>query len=101
MKAGCLRFATRSVRSGRYEAIPVDMGDDIAVAALGERLVDQGTVLDGVVMMPPQMPPTNDRLPPNDTWRTLFQRSFIGPFGASEGGAPAMQPTRRRASASR
>jgi 3-oxoacyl-[acyl-carrier protein] reductase len=82
----------RSVRPGRYEAIPVDMGDDVSVAAFGERLVDQGTVLDGVVMMPPQMPPTNDCLPPNDTWRTLFQRSFIGPLGLLKAVIPAMRP---------
>ena len=82
----------RSIRPGRYEAIPVDMGDDAAVAAFGERLVDQGTVLDGVVMMPPQMPPTNDCMPPNDTWRTLFQRSFIGPLGLLKAAIPAMQP---------
>ena len=82
----------RSVHTGRYEAIPVEMGDDVAVAAFGERLVDQGIVLDGVVLMPPQMTPTNDCLPPNDTWRTLFQRSFIGPLGLLKAVIPAMQP---------
>lgn len=68
------------------------MGDDVAVAAFGARLVEQGTLLDGVVMMPPQMPPTNDCLPSNDTWRTLFQRSFIGPLGLLKAVIPAMQP---------
>jgi len=82
----------RSLRPGRYEAMPVDMGDDDAVAVFGERLAQQGTVLDGVVMMPPQIPPTNDCLPPADTWRTLFQRSFIGPLGLLKGVIPAMQP---------
>jgi 3-oxoacyl-[acyl-carrier protein] reductase len=82
----------RSVRPGRYEAIPVEMGDDVAVAAFGERLVAQGIVLDGVVLMPPQMLPTNDCLPPNDTWRTLFQRSFIGPLGLLKAVIPAMKP---------
>ena len=72
---------TPSIRPGRCEAIPVNMCDDAAVAAFGEQFVAQGIVLNGVVMMPPQMPPTNDCLPPNDTWRTLFQRSFIGPLG--------------------
>jgi 3-oxoacyl-[acyl-carrier protein] reductase len=82
----------RSLRPGRYEAIPVEMGDDVAVAAFGERLVAQGIVLDGVVLMPPQMLPTNDCLPPNDTWRTLFQRSFIGPLGLLKAVIPAMRP---------
>ena len=45
----------RLIRSGRYEAIPVDMGDDAGVATFGERLADRGIVLGGVVMMPPQM----------------------------------------------
>jgi 3-oxoacyl-[acyl-carrier protein] reductase len=82
----------RSVRPGRYEAIPVEMGDDVAVAAFGERLVAQGIVLGGLVLMPPQMLPTNDCLPPNDTWRTLFQRSFIGPLGLLKAVIPAMKP---------
>lgn len=82
----------QSVRPGRYEAIPVDMGDDDAVAVFGERLIAKGTVLDGVVLMPPQMPPTNDCLPPNDTWRTLFQRGFIGPLALLKAVIPAMQP---------
>ena len=30
---------------------PLDIGDDIAVAGFGERLVERGIVLDGVVMM--------------------------------------------------
>jgi NAD(P)-dependent dehydrogenase (short-subunit alcohol dehydrogenase family) len=43
-------------------------------------------------MMPPQMSPANDGLPPSDTWRTLFQRSFIGPLGLLKAVIPAMQP---------
>lgn len=82
----------QSVRPGRYEAIPVDMGDDVAVSAFGARLAEQGIVLDGVVIMPPQMQPTNDCLPSNDTWRTLFQRSFIGPLGLLKAAIPAMKP---------
>jgi 3-oxoacyl-[acyl-carrier protein] reductase len=58
----------------------------------GERLADRGTVLDGVVMMPPQMALTNDCLPPNNIWRTLFQRSFIGPLGLLKAVNPSMQP---------
>ena len=81
----------RSIRPGRYEAIPVDMGDDASVAAFGERLADGSIVLDGVVLMPPQMFPTNDCLPPNDTWRTLFQGSFIGPLGLLKAAIAAMR----------
>ena len=36
------------------------------------------------------MPPTNECLPPNDTWRTLFQRSFIGPLGLLKAAIAAM-----------
>jgi 3-oxoacyl-[acyl-carrier protein] reductase len=80
----------RSIRPGRYEAIPVDMGDDAGVAAFGERLAEGSIALDGLVMMPPQMTPTNDCLPPNDTWRTLFQCSFIGPLGLLKAAIAAM-----------
>jgi len=91
-KLSALCDELQSVHPGHYEAIPVDMGDDAAVAAFGARLVEQGTLLDGVVLMPPQMPATNDCLPSSDTWRTLFQRSFIGPLGLFKAVVPAMKP---------
>ncbi|VTU18458.1 Glucose 1-dehydrogenase 4 [Variovorax sp. PBS-H4] len=74
------------------------MGDDAGIPAFGERLADRGLLLDGVVMMPPQMPPTNDWVPPNDTWRTLFQRSFICPLGLLKAAIIAMDadPARGR-----
>jgi 3-oxoacyl-[acyl-carrier protein] reductase len=81
----------QSIRPGRYQAMPVDMGDDRAVVAFGERIAEQGTVLEGLVVMPPQMVPTNDCLPSSDLWRELFQRSFIGPLGLLKAVLPAMR----------
>ena len=38
------------------------------------------------------MPPTNDCLPAADTWRALFQSSFIGPLALLKTAISAMQP---------
>lgn len=38
------------------------------------------TKVDGVVMMPPQVPPTSEALPESDVWLNIFQTSFIGPL---------------------
>ena len=56
------------------------MTKDASIEAFGQELSAQGAVLDGVVLMPPQLPRSNDPLPTNDTWREAFQNSFIGPL---------------------
>ena len=53
---------------------------DASIEEFGRELTTQGAVLDGVVLMPPQLPRSNDPLPSNDTWREAFQNSFIGPL---------------------
>lgn len=60
--------------------VSVDMSKDDSVAEFGEYLAGSGIKLDGAVMMPPQIPPTNDCLPDSSTWREIFQNSFIGPL---------------------
>lgn len=35
--------------------------------------------LDGLIVLPPQAPPTNEALPEAETWTQLFNTSFIGP----------------------
>src|SRR5437867_12193794 len=81
-----------SIRSGSYSWISVEMASDASVASFGDQLAAKSTSLDGAVMMPPQMPATNDCLPATDTWRALFQGSFIGPLALLKTAISAMQP---------
>lgn len=77
---------------GSYRWTAVDMNSDSSVQAFGEQLAASGTVLDGVVLMPPQDPPTSDPTPPSEAWRAILQRSFIGPLALLKGAIAAMRP---------
>lgn len=77
---------------GRHRCMGVDMTDDGSIEAFGAKLAAEGTVLDGAVLMPPQPPKSSDSLPPNETWRKLFQDSFIGPLHLLRMAIDAMQP---------
>jgi 3-oxoacyl-[acyl-carrier protein] reductase len=77
-------------RPGRW--ISVDMSSDASVASFSHELAADGTVLDGVVLMPPQMRPTGDCQPPADTWRQLFQSNFIGPLELLKSAISTMRP---------
>ncbi len=72
--------------------LPVDMASDASIADFAKQLADSGVVLDGLVLMPPQAHSTNDCLPPNETWRTLFQDCFVGPLSLLKVAIDAMQP---------
>ena len=48
---------------GVHSCFGVDMTDDESVVGFADRLAASGSVPDGVVLMPPQDPPTNDPLP--------------------------------------
>jgi 3-oxoacyl-[acyl-carrier protein] reductase len=80
------------IHPGSYTWISVDMTNDTSIASFSEQLVSKGIVLDGAVMMPPQIPPTNDCLPTSDTWREIFQNSFIGPLALLKTAIDTMKP---------
>lgn len=73
-------------------ALSVDMTDEASGRALGEKLAALDVVLDGAVMMPPQVAPSPDPLPTGDAWRTLFQNSFIGPLEVLRAAMDRMRP---------
>ena len=75
-----------------YSWFSVDMTDDASVAKFAEDLATAAIVLDGAVLMPPQPAPTAEALPSNETWRALFQNSFIGPLSLLKAVIAAMQP---------
>lgn len=79
-------------RGAPHRAIAVDMADDASIDAFAAALADGETVLDGVVLMPPQIPPTAESLPANAVWTTIFQGSFIGPLAVLKAAIATMRP---------
>ena len=78
--------------TARHAWIAVDMTQDDSVRQFADELKARNVTLDGVVLMPPQDPPTNDPLPSNEKWRTILQDSFIGPLSLLKAAIGAMQP---------
>lgn len=65
---------------GDHDYAVVDMANSESIRNFSETLSLKSVDLGGMVLMPPQIPPTNDCLPDVETWRTLFENSFIGPL---------------------
>jgi 3-oxoacyl-[acyl-carrier protein] reductase len=60
------------------EIVPSDFGSPDSLNAL---VKTSEVGIDGIVLMPPQLDPTADCLPSNDTWEKIFKYSFINPVG--------------------
>ncbi|WP_454753667.1 SDR family oxidoreductase [Cupriavidus necator] len=90
LQAACARLERQGCHSYRW--LSVDMSSDASVASFSHELAADGTVLDGVVLMPPQMRPTGECQPPADTWRQLFQGHFIGPLELLKSAISTMRP---------
>lgn len=73
-------------------AIAFDMASDAEVSRFQQQLSDEGIELDGMILMPPQPHSDSDPMPDSDTWRTLFQTSFIGPLATLKAAISRMQP---------
>lgn len=79
-------------RQGSFSFIPVDMSDQRSIVAFAESLRSKKAALHGTVIMPPQIPRTEDCLPPADTWGAIFSGSFIGPLEVLKHALAAMAP---------
>ena len=99
MEASCASLP--SGNQGVFSFIQVDMSDDESVKSFGNQLKEKNIVLDGVVLMPPQLAPTKDCLPSNETWRQTFQTSFIGPLSLLKVAIESMRPDPLRAKRSK
>ncbi|MFO1038068.1 MAG: SDR family oxidoreductase [Geminicoccaceae bacterium] len=75
--------------------IAVDMASDASVEAFARDLAARGVALDGAVLMPPQPHATNDPLPSAETWREIFQTSFVGPLALLKAALATMRPDPR------
>jgi 3-oxoacyl-[acyl-carrier protein] reductase len=76
----------------RHAWIAVDMTSDDSVQQFAEQLSARSVILDGVVLMPPQDPPTADALPSSEKWREILQNSFVGPLALLKAAIGAMRP---------
>ena len=80
------------IGTGTFRTVSVDMSKDESIASFSTYLTSNGIELDGAVMMPPQIPPTNECLPESSTWREIFQNSFIGPLALLKTAIGSMRP---------
>lgn len=92
-----LRSLAVELRQGSHPAVEhewigVDMTDDVSVETFAGELVARRIELQGVVLMPPQEPPTNDPFPSNARWRQLLQGSFVGPLALLKAAIATMRP---------
>jgi 3-oxoacyl-[acyl-carrier protein] reductase len=78
--------------SGNLTWISVDMADDDSITRFATELEHRSLNFDGIVLMPPQDPPTNDPLPTSERWREVLQRSFVGPLGFLKAALSTMKP---------
>lgn len=75
--------------------LSTDMSSETSLAEFSAEIKKRGLVLDGLVLMPPQIPPTNDCLPTNEMWRSILNDSFIGPLTLLKACVVHMNPVRR------
>lgn len=76
----------------RHAWIAVDMTSDHSIQQFAEQSTARGVILDGVVLMPPQDPPTSDPLPSSEKWREILQNSFVGPLALLKAAIGTMRP---------
>lgn len=72
--------------------ISLDMTNDASIAAFVDEMRTRGTVLDGMVHMPPRPHRSDEPMPDNEDWRKLFQESFIGPLSVLKAAISFMEP---------
>lgn len=83
---------SQNFTAGSCSWIGVDMAQDDSVRQFGKQLHTRHMVLDGVVLMPPQDPPTSDPLPGSDKWREILQKSFVGLLSLLAAAIATMKP---------
>lgn len=86
-----LKSSCKALGSG-HSYLTVDMANSKSVSEFSAKLEAAAPRLDGMVVMPPQIPPTNDCLPSTDTWRAIFESSFIGPLEVLKAAVARMKP---------
>jgi 3-oxoacyl-[acyl-carrier protein] reductase len=65
--------------------VAVDFASQRTIELASAAIKDAAPRIDGFVIMPPQISPTNDCLPDPAEWRRIFDLSFIGPLELFKG----------------
>lgn len=81
-----------SGEGGAVKTVSIDMTDPSSIARLSDQLSLWETQLDGLVLMPPQVPPGDDILPEPAAWEKLFRDHFSGPLALLKASIAAMNP---------
>jgi 3-oxoacyl-[acyl-carrier protein] reductase len=92
VKLGSMCDQLSSNYPGTYIWMSVDMTNDASILEFSEELSARKISLDGAVLMPPQVPPTNNPLPSSEAWREILQNSFVGPLALLKVAIAAMKP---------
>jgi 3-oxoacyl-[acyl-carrier protein] reductase len=81
----------------KQEFIPaaLDFSDLESTRNATEVLRAAGIALKGLVLMPPQIPPTDEPLPEPAVWEQIFRQSFIGPLELLKQSLPLFSRTGR------
>jgi len=72
--------------------ISFDMASDDNIARFADFLGEHQVEIDGAILMPPQPHSDSDPMPESETWRKLFQTSFIGPLATLKVAIERMRP---------
>lgn len=82
----------RNAHHGTFDFIPVDMSDQSSLDAFAGSLRKLNVSLHGAIIMPPQIPRTEDCLPPSNVWVDIFKGSYAGPLEVLKHAISTMKP---------
>lgn len=71
---------SKNYSNQKFKTCSLDFSSLESIKTCFETLKTQHTTLNGLVMMPPQAPPTDQALPTPQTWELLFKESFAYPL---------------------
>jgi 3-oxoacyl-[acyl-carrier protein] reductase len=81
-----------AVEGRSVASLSVDMTNLSSIERFADQLAADETVLNGVVLMPPQVPPIPDALPSSEVWQNLFHEHFAGPLALLKVAISRMRP---------
>jgi 3-oxoacyl-[acyl-carrier protein] reductase len=67
----------KSKFGGYYVPVAIDFNDAKSMQDLAHKL---SVELDGLVLMPPRIPPSSEVLPENNVWMSVFEQTFVNPL---------------------
>lgn len=85
------RLAALQPPSGRVEVEQADFADGRGCEELGSRVRGRGGI-DGLVLIYPSVPKSDEIIPPANEWRAALDLCFVNPLAVLRGGLLAMRP---------